>query len=181
MNTRQFLAAARRKLEERRGESVSDYRLAKELEVSTATMSRYMLGKSTLDEPVCDRVAALLGLHPGYVRACIQAERASSVEGRSVWLDVAEKLRALAAVFLAAAGVVALYELAGPEVLTAFTPVAFLLPRDLPVIHIVTLSGVALGALFLAGSMLCELRARERAENLSAKQRAKLGQRAKAS
>ena len=133
--TRQFLAAARYKLEEERGgERVSDYRLAKLLGVSKPTMSRYMLGKSTMDEPMCDKVAELLGLHPGYVRACIQAERASTLEGRSVWLDVAEKLRALAALLVLGAGVVLAYSFIAPSDGLVLAAAA---PAPLSIIHIV--------------------------------------------
>lgn len=122
--TRQFLAAARRVLEDERGEKISDYRMAKVLGVTPSSMSRYLLGKSTLDDSVARRVAALLELHPGYVAACIQAERATLPESRSMWEGVANLLRGVTALLILGAAWVLYGELAGAE-LVAFIPAAF--------------------------------------------------------
>jgi hypothetical protein len=128
--TRQFLAAVRRVLEDERGEKVSDYRLAKELGVTRSAMSRYLLGKNTFDERVGARVSGVLGLHPGYVAACIQAERATLPESRSMWEGVANLLRGVAALLILGAVFVLYGELAGGE-LVAFIPAAFAVDNNM--------------------------------------------------
>lgn len=163
-STRQFLAAVRRALEAGRGETVSDYRLAKELGVTRSAMSRYLLGKNTFDERVAMRVAGVLELHPGYVAACIQAERAEreqSPERRQLWESVAGLLRGVALLLVAAAGATVALELTGVAGELAYLLPVALVP-ELTVIHIVQLSllGSAVVAVLAAAILSGEHRSK---------------------
>jgi len=69
---------------ERQG-GVSDYRLAKLLEVEQATMSNYRTGRSQPKNPIAMRLAELCGLDPIDVVAWVNIERSSTPEDREIW------------------------------------------------------------------------------------------------
>lgn len=142
--SKEFLADARRVLEERLGVTVSDYRLAKELGVTRSAMSRYLLGKNTFDERVQLKIAELLELNDGYVAACIQAERASMPEARAMWESVANMLRGAAALFvLGACGALLLELTTEPALLEVIAAAPCVLCQ------------ISLAALFLVAAGLC--------------------------
>ena len=123
--TRQFLLAVRHKLEEQRGDRVTDYRLSKELGVTHSAVSRYLTKPgATFDDKVAVKVAGILGIHEGYVAACIQAERATLPEARSMWESVANMLRGVAALFVVAASALIVLELELVELSPALLQVA---------------------------------------------------------
>lgn len=76
----------------------SDGRLAVMLGLTRSSISRFMLGKDSLGDETSVKVADLLDIDPGYVIACIHAERAKEVKTRMVWERIAEKMAAVAAV-----------------------------------------------------------------------------------
>lgn len=75
----------------------SDYQLAKHLKIRPNRISNYRLGKSLFDEEACLMIAADLGLDPGYVFACIAAERANKPEVKAAWKHTADLLYGIAA------------------------------------------------------------------------------------
>lgn len=77
----------------------SDYRLAKVLQVSHATIWGYTKKGRAMDDPVAIRCANLLELDPVYVVACCHAERSTDVESTKLWQEVAAKF--VASVMLA--------------------------------------------------------------------------------
>lgn len=81
----------------------SDYAMAKRLGITRQTASGYATGKHTLSNDVALKVAAELGLEPGYVLACMAAERAKRTEVREAWERVAKRM-AHAAVFVMCLG-----------------------------------------------------------------------------
>ena len=70
----------------------SDYAVAKILETRHSNISNYRNGKSRFDGVMCLKVAAVLGVNPGYVLACMEAERAKDEEVRKVWEKAAQVL-----------------------------------------------------------------------------------------
>ena len=81
----------------------SDYALSKSSGISQANISRYRNG-GTFDDEVAIKVAEILELDPGYVLACIQAERSKRPQVRDAWEKIARGLAAsLAAVFVGVA------------------------------------------------------------------------------
>lgn len=81
----------------------SDYRLAKILGIQTSAVGNYRSGRSRLGDDVALKVARELGLAPGYVLACMMAERASAPEIRKVWASVAKAAGRAAAIVAALA------------------------------------------------------------------------------
>lgn len=77
----------------------SDYAAAKLLGVTKTTMSHYRNGKGLLGDDSAMKIAQLLELDPGYVLACIAAERSKQPEVKAAWKHTAEMLYGLAAVF----------------------------------------------------------------------------------
>ena len=75
----------------------SDYQLAKHLKIRPNRISNYRQGVSLFDEETCLLIAADLKLDPGYVFACIAAERANKPEVKAAWKHTAEILGGLAA------------------------------------------------------------------------------------
>lgn len=71
----------------------SDYALAHFLGVSKAVISSYRVRKSRLDDAIALKVAKLLELDPGYVAACIHAERARRDDVREMWQKTANALK----------------------------------------------------------------------------------------
>ncbi len=94
--TVQFLDAVR----DRYG-LTSDYQLAKLLGVGQTNISRYRNRGGTMDDHIAIRVAELLKLDPGYVLACVQAERAATEEVRKIWTKTAKALAGTAVAILA--------------------------------------------------------------------------------
>lgn len=70
----------------------SDYRVAKELGVQRATVSKYRSRESTLDEETSIKVASLLGERPEAVLLDQCAERTKNPAAKSALLDLARNL-----------------------------------------------------------------------------------------
>ncbi|GAB1720272.1 MAG: hypothetical protein NTAFB09_20030 [Nitrosospira sp.] len=71
----------------------SDYAPAKILDTRHTNISHYRNGRSRFDGLMCVKVAKVLGIDPGYVMACMEAERAKNDEVRKVWEKTARTLR----------------------------------------------------------------------------------------
>lgn len=71
---------------------VSDYRIAKLLEVGQPTVSRYRQGQSQPTNPVTMRLAELAGVDPAEAVAWVNIERANSDEDRQVWEFMLQRL-----------------------------------------------------------------------------------------
>ena len=67
----------------------SDYAAAKFLGLTQAQVSRYRNGRDFFGDVVAMRVAELLDMPPGYVLACIHAERATDSAVAKVWTKLA--------------------------------------------------------------------------------------------
>jgi len=76
----------------------SDYALAGKLGLSRAAISKFRVGKDCLGDETACKIAALLDLDPGYVMACIAAERAKKPSVKAAWKHTAEVLYGIAAV-----------------------------------------------------------------------------------
>lgn len=70
----------------------SDYRLAKIIGITHSVVSAYRHGKSMPNEKILAQLCALSGDDVGVVAAQVQAERAQSPEGKSMWMMVAARL-----------------------------------------------------------------------------------------
>jgi plasmid maintenance system antidote protein VapI len=77
--------------------AVSDYSLAQKLEITRAAVSKYRNNRSNLDDETCLKVARILGIDAGIVLAAIHAERAKSVDEKSAWTALFERLGGVAA------------------------------------------------------------------------------------
>lgn len=71
----------------------SDYRLAKVIGITHSAVSNYRVGKSMPDERVLSQLCALSGDDVAVFAAQIQAERARTPEGRTMWEAIAQRLR----------------------------------------------------------------------------------------
>jgi len=78
----------------------SDYRIAKELEISLSLMSKYRNGKSTFGDEICLKVAKLLNINPAQVLIDIAAERTKSSKAAKILHDTAKQLTSAAASLL---------------------------------------------------------------------------------
>lgn len=74
----------------------TDYKLAKALGVAPNYIANYRKGRSRPDDTIAQRLAALAGLDPDYVVACMHAERAATDDGRLTWERIAKRLQATA-------------------------------------------------------------------------------------
>jgi transcriptional regulator with XRE-family HTH domain len=83
MNTQEYLTALRSKLG-----VTTDYGIAKALGVSKQAASRWSKGLSGFDDETAQRVAALLGMHPGLVVLDMHRERAKTPGEQSVWSEI---------------------------------------------------------------------------------------------
>lgn len=99
-----------------RYEIASDYALAPFLGVSQQTISQYRAKPQYLDDKVAIKVAQLLDLHPGYVLACVHAERAKRPEVREVWEKTANALKGF--------GLAVLVALSAPSAAQSYSPSA---------------------------------------------------------
>ena len=70
----------------------SDYRLAKVLSINQSAISNYRVGRSWPNEKILAQLCALSGDDVGVIAAQVQAERAQSPEGKSMWMMVAARL-----------------------------------------------------------------------------------------
>lgn len=70
----------------------SDYRLAKVIGITHASVSTWRMGKSLPNEKVIEQLCALSGDDPGVIAAEIQAARSKSPEARNLWLKVAARM-----------------------------------------------------------------------------------------
>lgn len=77
--------------------AASDYRLAKNLEISTSRIANYRSGYSKLDDEIAMKVARILEIDAGIVLAAVHSERAKSDAEKAVWKSVFEKLGGIAA------------------------------------------------------------------------------------
>lgn len=71
----------------------SDYRLAQALGITRSAISSYRMGKSYPDDRTLGQLCALAGLDVAPVAAEIQGLRSQSPEGRTMWHDIAARLR----------------------------------------------------------------------------------------
>ncbi len=85
----------------------SDYRLAKILKVTKSAVSRYRGGGAFFSDEIAMRVAADLNLEPGYVLACVHAERAKQPAIKAVWEDLAIRVAAAVVLGVGVGGLVA--------------------------------------------------------------------------
>lgn len=76
-----------------RGNIESDYRLGKVIGITHSTISGYRSGKTKPDERVLEQLCALSGDDPHLIAAQLQAERARTSEGKSMWLAIAARLQ----------------------------------------------------------------------------------------
>jgi hypothetical protein len=80
----------------------SDYRIAKELKVDKATVSRWRVGKGTMSDATAVQVAGLLDENPAYVLALVHSERTDSADAQKVWRKIAATFAGRVAPVLAA-------------------------------------------------------------------------------
>ena len=88
----------------------SDYGLAKFLGFDQSRVAHYRAGRRFLSEESAMKIAECLELAPGYVLACIQAERADTDQVRKAWSKAAKALAGSAVALLVGCTVIA----AGP-------------------------------------------------------------------
>lgn len=70
----------------------SDYRLAKVIGITHAGISSYRVGRSMPNDKILAQLCALSGDDVAVIAAQVQAERAQSTEGKSMWLMIAKRL-----------------------------------------------------------------------------------------
>lgn len=70
----------------------SDYRLAKVISINQSAFGNYKAGRSWPSDKVLAQLCALSGDDVGVIVAQVQAERAQSPEGKSMWLMIAKRL-----------------------------------------------------------------------------------------
>lgn len=87
--------------------AVSDYQLAKILNVTRAGISSYRMKRSYFDDEMCLKVASILEIEPFLVLASIHAERAKTAPEKAAWLSAFEKFGGMAASFVFASALLA--------------------------------------------------------------------------
>lgn len=85
MNTLEYLSAVKSHLG-----IESDYALAQRLGITRSAVSNFVRGKGIFGDDVALSVAQILDLNPLVVIAQANAERASSPEMRSRWMELVE-------------------------------------------------------------------------------------------
>lgn len=83
---------------------LSDRKAAALLGLSQAAVSRWRTGRDFPGDHQCIKLAQLLALDPGYVMACIHAERARLPDDKAAWQRIAERLGGMAAAVLVGVG-----------------------------------------------------------------------------
>jgi hypothetical protein len=71
----------------------TDYRLAKILSVNQSALGNYRAGRSYPNDKILAQLCALSGDDVAVMAAQIQAARAQSPEGKSMWESIAARLR----------------------------------------------------------------------------------------
>ena len=74
----------------------SDYRLAKVIGITHASVSTWRMGKSLPNEKVIQQLCAMSGDDPGVIAAEIQAARSKSPEAKNMWNLIAKRLAGVA-------------------------------------------------------------------------------------
>jgi len=74
----------------------SDYAISQRLGLSRQQVSKYRSGREAMSDEIALEVASMLDIDPGYVVACMHAERARDAGVRSVWEHVADKMSKMA-------------------------------------------------------------------------------------
>ena len=67
----------------------SEYRLTRTIGITDNTLRNYRHGATVPDDAVAVKLAEMLELDPGYVVACVHAERAKEPQLRKVWEGIA--------------------------------------------------------------------------------------------
>jgi hypothetical protein len=75
------------------GNIESDYRLAKIIGINQSAFGNYKAGRNLPDERVLSQLCALSGDDVAVMAAQIQAERARTSEGKTLWLMIAARLK----------------------------------------------------------------------------------------
>lgn len=96
----------------------SDYQLSKHLGIRSQRISNYRNQISHFDEDTCILVAQALNLEPGYVMACIAAERTKSPAAKTQWAKMAELAQRISAV----AAALLIFSLSPALILSTETP-----------------------------------------------------------
>lgn len=122
MNTAEYLDAVKA-----RHHLASDYAAAKFLQIELPAVYKLRKCKQQFRPQDCERVADALGIHPGVVLADMRAQATRNEHERAIWHDVAERMRAVAAVLVLGAG---LFVILGDF---TYTPDAFAFTSALPV------------------------------------------------
>lgn len=71
-------------------ELVSVYRVAKELGLKNPRVLNWMHGRSCPSQTEAVRIAKILGIEPGFVLACLEAQRQSEPEIAEAWESLAK-------------------------------------------------------------------------------------------
>jgi hypothetical protein len=71
----------------------TDYRLAKVISINQSALGNYKAGRTMPDERVLSQLCALSGDDVAVMAAQIQAERARTSEGKTLWLMIAARLK----------------------------------------------------------------------------------------
>jgi hypothetical protein len=71
----------------------TDYRLAKVISINQSALGNYKAGRTMPDERVLSQLCALSGDDVAVMAAQIQAERARTSEGKTLWLMIAARLQ----------------------------------------------------------------------------------------
>lgn len=71
----------------------SDYSLSAKLGLTRSVVSAYRNGKRMLGDDAALKVAELLDLDPGYVLACMEAERSHSAAAKAAWERLADLVK----------------------------------------------------------------------------------------
>ena len=89
MKTPEYLEAVKRKLN-----LPSDYALAKALGVTRGAVSSLQLGKTSMSDETCLKVAEYLGISAGRVLIDMHLERSKAPEVKAAWAGLMEKISA---------------------------------------------------------------------------------------
>jgi hypothetical protein len=72
----------------------SDSKLALHMGWQRAQLGKYRSQRETFSDATALKVAAQLGIEPGYIMACMQGQRARTPEARTAWERIAAKIAA---------------------------------------------------------------------------------------
>lgn len=89
---------------------VSDYKLAKKLEITPQSIIQYRNHRNVLSDSMAIRVAGLLEMDPVLVVTAVHAERAKRPEERALWADIVQRLGGVAAVLVLVFGLAGMPE-----------------------------------------------------------------------